>query len=126
MKRLHSLIFGICCLALVFSSIVPRTHAQSEKKPTATVTLSVQEQRGQGIFFQRCSLCHMTKMETPAPQPFKSFGPSLKGMVQKDADADQISFFRDFIMTGTDRMPGFRYGLKPSEIDDVIAYLKTL
>jgi mono/diheme cytochrome c family protein len=107
---------------------VPQAQAQQAQsgKKAATPQLSDQEKRGQGIFFQRCSLCHLTKIETPAPQPFKSFGPSLKGMVPKDADADQISFIRQFIMTGTDRMPGFQYGLKPNEIDDVIAFLKTL
>jgi mono/diheme cytochrome c family protein len=32
---------------------------------------------------------------------------------------------REFIQTGTDRMPGFRYSLQPKQIDAVIQYLKT-
>jgi len=30
------------------------------------------------------------------------------------------------IANGTPRMPGFRYDLKPAEIDAIIAYIKTI
>jgi len=127
MKFSYRFEFYAFCLAFGLCLLVPGGRAQSDKsdKKDATPQLSDQEKRGQGIFYQRCSLCHLTKMETPLPQPYKSFGPNLKGMIPKDADDDQIAFFRQFIMTGTDRMPGFQYGLKPSEINDVIAFLKT-
>jgi hypothetical protein len=46
--------------------------------------------------------------------------------VLKDASPDQEKAIRQFILTGTENMPGFRYGLKPSELDDIIAYLKVL
>ncbi len=31
---------------------------------------------------------------------------------------------REIIRNGTPRMPGFQYGLRPEEIEDIIAFLK--
>jgi mono/diheme cytochrome c family protein len=33
---------------------------------------------------------------------------------------------RAFILNGTDRMPSFKYYLKPAEIDAVIAYVRAV
>jgi mono/diheme cytochrome c family protein len=33
---------------------------------------------------------------------------------------------RAFIVNGTDRMPAFKYYLKPAEIDAIVAYLRTV
>ena len=33
---------------------------------------------------------------------------------------------RAFIVNGTDRMPAFKYYLKPAEIDAIIAYVRTV
>jgi mono/diheme cytochrome c family protein len=33
---------------------------------------------------------------------------------------------RDYIRNGSKRMPGFKYGLEPSEIDAIVEYLKTV
>jgi len=33
---------------------------------------------------------------------------------------------REIILKGGPRMPGFQYGLTPNEVDDLVAYLKTL
>ena len=38
-----------------------------------------------------------------------------------DADA-----MRQFISNGSPRMPGFKYSLKPAEIDAIVAYIKTI
>jgi mono/diheme cytochrome c family protein len=87
-----------------------------------------QEKRGQAIFVQRCSICHLSKLEDaqgrPGVRPFKSFGPSLNGVLPKDADLDQVTAVRQFILHGTDRMPGFQYALQPNEIDNIVAFLK--
>lgn len=111
------------CLAaclLGIPSEVPaqfRTTADAEANPR----LNDQEMRGSGIFLQRCSLCHLPK-RTP---PYKPFGPILTGIL-KGAPAAKENTVRQMILMGTEKMPGFRYGLSTSEMDDLIAYLKTL
>jgi hypothetical protein len=52
-------------------------------------------------------------------------GPSLSGQF-KDVDAGQLKILRGFILKGGPDMPGFQYGLETKDVDDLIAYLKTL
>ncbi len=117
---------GSTCLFLaisiqVFPGIVA---AQSPKASSsdASPRLSEQEIRGEGLFLQRCSLCHLPKVV----KPFKSFGPSLTGVL-KGASPAKEKTVRLFISTGVPaKMPGFQSALKPDQFDDLIAYLKTL
>jgi hypothetical protein len=53
-------------------------------------------------------------------------GPSLSGLFGKGSGMSEQSV-RGLIARGfPEKMPGFRYGLKANEIDDIVAYLKTL
>ena len=110
-------------LAMYVLACAPSTLAQSQTNPPsgAGSRLNEQESRGQGLFMQRCSLCHLPKIV----KPYKSAGPSLTGVL-KGAKADKEPVVRQLILKGSPNMPGFEYGLTTSEIDDVIAYLKTL
>ena len=49
-----------------------------------------------------------------------SYGPLLS---RKNVDG-RDDYVRKLIMEGSARMPAFRYGLKPSQIDMIIEYLK--
>ena len=87
-------------------------HAQ-----TGAGSLTEAQLNGKKMFQQRCSICH-----TP-PQPGgKTYGPmlSMETVTGKEAGV------RVLIMQGTPRMPGFQYGLEPQEVDNIIAYLKTV
>jgi len=101
---------------------LPIKHALGTK-------LTEQETRGAGIFFQRCALCHLDKTFGTGGAKYccvRSLGPKLGGMF-KDLGPDQEKAARDFIMNGGPTyMPAFKYGLSPKDIDDIIAYLKTL
>jgi mono/diheme cytochrome c family protein len=91
--------------------------------PPGAVTLSDEARRGEGLFLQRCSLCHLPrKLKFGSPSVI---GPILSGQF-KDASPDQMKVLRGFILKGGPDMPGFQYGLEPKEVDDLIAYLKTL
>ena len=113
------------CLALLLSAGMARLLAQT--KPDATQSavqkLTQQEGRGEGLFLQRCSLCHLPRKLKFGSPPV--VGPSLSGLF-KGADADQQKFLRGIILKGDAKMPGFQYGLEANEVDDLIAYLKTL
>lgn len=79
--------------------------------------------RGESTFYQRCSFCHLPRIRkegtTPGP------GPNLSGIL-KGADKQREATVRDFILKGSDRMPGWQYSFKPAQMDELISYLKTL
>ena len=79
--------------------------------------LNETQMRGRQIFAQSCGICHL--------QPslgVKTYGP----MLNKGAAAGNDEVMRAFIVNGTDRMPSFKYYLKPAEIDAIIAYVRTV
>lgn len=71
---------------------------------------------GRRLFQQHCAVCH-TQPTLTSPM----YGPALyNDIVNGKEDA-----MRSFIGKGSSRMPGFRYSLEASEINAIIAYLKT-
>jgi len=106
----------------------PAAFAQTKSGPpfTPNPNLTAKEKSGEYLFFQRCSLCHVPQYsKTSAVSDLPPVFISLDGLF-KGADSGMDATARSFIMNGTQRMPGFNYGLKPEEIDNLIAYLKTL
>ena len=118
----------IASVLLIFPKAV---SPQSQQPPPTAVPgfydgldkNAVAMRRGESTFYQRCSLCHLPRIRkaTTTPGP----GPSLTGILQ-GADKERENRVRDVILQGSDRMPGWRYSFKPAELDDLIAYLKTL
>ena len=91
--------------------------------PTSAAKLSEQETRGENLFRQRCSLCHLPrKLKFGSPAVI---GPDLTGLF-REASPDKMKLLKGSILKGGPDMPGFQYGLEPKEVDDLIAYLKTL
>jgi mono/diheme cytochrome c family protein len=100
----------ISTLLIVLAAAAPAAHAQPAE-------LNETQLRGRQVFAQSCGICHL--------QPslgVKTYGPLLN----KAATAGNDEVMRAFIVNGTDRMPAFKYYLKPAEIDAVIAYLRTV
>lgn len=93
----------------------------------ASSSLTPVQQQGKGLFKQRCAVCHLSVivgMEDGKAIVVSSrmYGPTLtkdKVIGSEDAISAQI-------MQGSDRMPGYRYGLKPEQITAIIEYLKTV
>jgi mono/diheme cytochrome c family protein len=103
------------------------TYLPAQEKPAAGLPaaekLNEQETRGEGLFLQRCSLCHLPRKLKSGSPPV--IGPSLSGQF-KDSTPDQQKVLRGFILKGGPNMPGFQYGLEPKEVDDLVAFLKIL
>jgi mono/diheme cytochrome c family protein len=99
-------------LVLLFPITLPaQTGNSTPVSPTVTVI------PGRRLFQQNCSVCH-----TQATLTNPMYGPSLyRDIVNGREDA-----VRDFIGKGSSKMPGFRYGLKASEINAIVEYLKTV
>ncbi len=75
------------------------------------------------MYLQHCAHCHRTD-NTPT-----ELGPGLGGLFHRRAlvngkDLNEASV-REIIRRGVGRMPGFEK-LAPQEMDDLIAYLRTL
>jgi mono/diheme cytochrome c family protein len=100
---------------LIFLGICPltvRAQQANTEKPLTDV-----QRLGQRVFQQRCGICH-----APARAGFQMYGPALhKDLVNGSEDA-----IKEMIRSGSAKMPGFKLGLPPSEIDAIVEYLKTV
>lgn len=108
---------------IAFSISLPAQLNQTSSSK-ASSSLNDQQVRGEGVFLQRCSLCHLpqARRQVPTSQPV---GPYLTSLL-KNAGVEKERAVREVILKGGPRMPGFQYGLTPKEVDDLVAYLKTL
>jgi mono/diheme cytochrome c family protein len=83
-----------------------------------TKSLTAQQQLGRRIFQQRCAVCHTQPMVIS-----KQYGPFLS----RDKVVGREGAARSTIMDGeTGLMPGFRYGMEPTQVEAIIEYLKTV
>lgn len=73
---------------------------------------------GRRIFNQSCSACHDTVGAT------QKSAPELKNYYHRQAHPDDAAV-RAIIQQGRGKMPGFST-LNPSQLNDLVAYLKTL
>ncbi len=124
-KTAYVALASILGLTSFYSGKAARLPAQDKPATTASgaAKLNEQETRGEGFFLQRCSLCHLPrKLKFGSPAVV---GPILSGQF-KQAGPDQLKALRSYILKGGPGMPGFQYGLEPREVDDLIAFLKTL
>jgi mono/diheme cytochrome c family protein len=75
--------------------------------------------RGRVVFMQRCAYCH----DGVGQPSYNTKGPFLDPeLITPLGDAG----IRMFITQGTDNMPSYQYALTPAQIDDVVAYVKTI
>ena len=87
-------------------------------QPAETGTpLNDTQKLGQRLFYQSCVVCH-TKPQITSGQ----YGPVLS----KETLNGQEDVMRAFIGAGTARMPGFKYQFEPTQINAIVAYLKTV
>jgi len=113
----------VCSAILIFIALivlsVTRIAAQTMKESGAEDVA-----KGKQIYAQRCEICHYSASAE------KKIGPGLAGLMKRErfrngmkADDENL---RRVIERGGKDMPGFRSSLKPAEIRDLVAYVKTL
>jgi mono/diheme cytochrome c family protein len=83
----------------------------------ATAQSNDQAVLGLRLFNQSCRVCH-TKPQLSSPQ----YAPALS----MDTLGGKADIIHETVANGTPRMPGFKYDLKPAEIDAIVAYIKTI
>ena len=103
-------------MMLAISAILASSLPLRAQQPAAS--LNDMQKDGRRIFQQRCAVCH-----TLPTVVSKRYGPALYREIVQDND-DNI---RQVILEGREGlMPGFQYGLKRTEVDSIIEYLKTV
>lgn len=102
------------------------TGCRSESQPSAEVLaqLSPQEMRGYRLYVAQCIMCHEAYTSSDRN------GPSLQGMYRKKylpsgmpANEDRV---RDAIVLGRAKMPAYKNLLTPQQLEDLMAYMRTL
>jgi mono/diheme cytochrome c family protein len=117
------MVFWLSAVSAMACSGEMRAQSKTSSPAQAPVTRTEDAGRGEGLFLQRCSICHLPRKLKFGSPPV--IGPILNGQF-KDANPDQMKVLRGFILKGGPDMPGFQYGLDASEVDELIAYLKTI
>jgi mono/diheme cytochrome c family protein len=97
--------------------LVPFAAASVPMIASAQDTLTPAQARGRMIVTQNCNICHLP--QTPGSQ---TYGPLLNRASANGDDA----LMKTVIENGLVKMPGWKYSLTASEINDVIAYIKIL
>jgi mono/diheme cytochrome c family protein len=96
------------------SAIVERTEYDM-KKVLAPPALSETELEGRRLVVQRCAYCHDVGPRSGVPR-----------LDQERIKAVGEEAFREKILKGSRRMPGWQYALQPAQIDQIMAYLRTV
>jgi len=114
------LVVMACALAFAAAQKSP----QPTQKSGATVNNPATVASGQKIYAKQCAVCHYTASKA------KKIGPGLAniypgGKFSNGKKVDDASM-RTWIESGGKDMPGYRGLLKPNEVRDLIAYLRTL
>jgi mono/diheme cytochrome c family protein len=100
---------------LIFLGIFP--FSALAQQANTDKSLNDVQKLGQRVFQQRCGICH-----EQARPGFVMYGPALyKDLVSGSEDA-----IKEMIRSGSGKMPGFKYGMQPTEIDAIVEYLKTV
>ncbi len=123
------------CVALLVAlsplAAASRVHARQNGEARATVPTVVRtdfdmrtfiaplplnetEVQGRRLFAQRCANCHGGTAQRPGP---------LLGQQAVERLGD--TFIRDKVTKGSAAMPGFAYTLQPTQVDQIVAFLKT-
>lgn len=105
---------GRVAIALAALALLSSLAAQAAD---TSASLNDTQKLGETLFYQHCVVCH-TKPQITSGQ----YGPVLS----KDTLGGQEDVMREFIGTGTTRMPGFRFLFDQSQLGAIVAYLKTV
>jgi mono/diheme cytochrome c family protein len=79
--------------------------------------LTDQQRKGRQVMSQSCGVCHL-----PPARNARTYGPLLS----KASSGGDDTKMRQYILEGTPRMPAFKYFLQPTDVDAIIAYVRTV
>ena len=113
------------CLVLSLLCFLGGTiTAQQAQSPRA---LNPNEKSGRSIFQTRCAMCHVGQQ--PASEmanPTAERRPATLGPLLSKTNASDEMKLRQKIKDGSRLMPGYKHTLNDEQIDQVIAFMKTV
>lgn len=113
-----------CLVLTLFCFLSGTMTAQQAPSPRA---LNPNEKTGRSIFQTRCAMCHVgqapaSEMATDAAQR----RPATLGPLLSKTNASDEMKLRQKIKDGSRLMPGYKHTLNDEQIDQVIAFMKTI
>jgi cytochrome c len=119
------LLAAVLCFATAAGIFGQASHPSTGAGQAASASGSPLEvAEGKAIYDQRCAVCHFSNSTA------KKIGPGLKGLYarRKFADGRKVddASVTAWIEIGGKDMPGFKDALKPAQVRELMAYLKTL
>jgi cytochrome c len=123
-RTARGLAVGCLTLASAWTIFAAAQKSPPSPKSGATVNNPATIISGQKIYAKQCEICHF------ATSKAKKIGPGLANIYPsgKFSNGKKVddSAMRVWIESGGKDMPGFKETLRPNEIRDLIAYLRTL
>jgi mono/diheme cytochrome c family protein len=103
--------------ALVHIALLAAAAPAAQAQKVEAGDLSPVQAQGRQLLAQSCGICHLVPS-----MGAKTYGPVLhRATVGGSEEA-----MRAIIANGTERMPAFKYYLSTSDMDAIIAYVKTV
>jgi cytochrome c2 len=131
--KFRSTIWIAAAMGLMVAGLI--SAASNPQKPSAEQKVKVKKEgilpppkgnplKGKAVFEEQCEICHYTASNE------KKIGPGLKGIFRygKFSDGKKVDdkSMRAWIENGGKDMPSFKESLNPDQIDNLIAFLRTL
>jgi mono/diheme cytochrome c family protein len=114
-----------CLFACLMNLILLAGCTAERRKTDAELGLNPQQSAGRGIYDRYCDRCHepyssRDKQGPPMLGVFKHPYLAVSGLPANDQRVSEI------ILSGRAKMPGFGQVLSQQEVDQLLAYLRTL
>jgi hypothetical protein len=116
--KLARLLFLASVVAFSLAAVAQSGEPHAKVAPGKPQT--DQQKKGEAIFHKNCHLCHI---HTEQKEELKIISGELIGLFKQPTTNE--ANVRQVIQQGIPRlMPSFRYNFEPSEMEDLMAYLK--
>ena len=114
----------LCVMLMGIGAAVAQSKKAPPKKNGAAATKAGDAAKGRQVYSENCSICHFAKSRE------KKIGPGLEGIFKrgKFADGKKVddASMRAWIEKGGEQMPPFDEVLNKQQIEDLVAFLKTI
>jgi mono/diheme cytochrome c family protein len=103
---------------IALAQLAPAEMASAQGAFPGGASLNPQQHEGWLLTLQFCALCHTrTNLNSTA-----TIGP----MLSRESAGGRDDVLRQVIADGTPNMPGFKYQFEASQLEAIVAYLKTI
>jgi cytochrome c len=119
------LVLGMATLAVAGALLAQDPPAKKTAPSGGSKVSTAAVARGKDVFEKKCALCHNADSDA------KKIGPGLKGLSKRgtfSVNNNKVTTesLKTWIENGDSLMPPFKEVLEPAQINDVVAYVKTL